>query len=457
MNIKKDLCKDIFREYDIRGNFPNQIDEDTAYTIGLAFGTKMKELGHNNCVVGHDNRLSKEILTNALLKGITETGVDVIFLGLCTTPMYYYACIKLNTPRGVMITASHNPKDDNGFKFAYDETGNCRGKTIQEFLKLAKSGEFSSGNGNITTYDIKDEYKELMRKSLDFGNRKVKVVIDPANGTTSIIAKEIYELFPIDLITINNESDATFPNHHPDPSIETNMKQLKKAVIENNADLGIGFDGDGDRVGFVSKQGNYIHADLFMIIVIRDIINKVNKKEFLYDVKCTKSLEDEIIKLGGKPICSRTGNSYTKGTVIEQNLPFGGEGSGHIYFNDKFPGFDSGIYAGLRMVEILSKTNKNMEELLEGINKYYSSIEMIVKTKEDIKFEVVNKVLEYVKEKGYNHITIDGVKVLFKDGWALVRASNTGPNLTIRYEANTEERLKEIEEEFNFLVEKYNK
>ncbi len=454
--VNDKLNKYIFRGYDIRGVYPTDLNEDVAYTIGKSFGTYVKNLGHFTAVVGRDNRYSSDELAEALIKGILETGVNVINLGLCTTPMYYYACIKLNNPTGIMVTASHNPKDDNGFKFAFDERGNARGEMIEEFRDFTVKGEFDSGDGLLAEYNIRDEYLELYKKSLDFGDRKVKVVIDLGNGTTSCIAKELYSMFPIDLEILFGESDPTFPNHHPDPCVEKNLEVLKKRVVETHADLGIGFDGDGDRLGVVDEKGNYVPTDKYMIIIIRDIIDKVEKKEFLYDVKCSKSLSDEIEKLGAKGICYRTGNSYTKAKVKDDNIPFGGELSGHVYFNDRWPCFDSGLYAGLRLVEILSKTDKKTSELLSGINNYYSTEELKFSSSDDKKFGVVEKIKEYALSKKYNVIDIDGVRVTFDYGWALVRCSNTGPNITARFEANSSEKLQELQDEFIGLVDKYN-
>ena len=455
--IKLDLNRNIFRGYDVRGIYEKELDEDTAYTFGLGFGTYIKYIGKTNCVIGHDNRLSSPSLEKALIQGITETGTDVIRLGLCTTPMYYYACIKLKVYSGVMVTASHNPKDDNGFKFAFDEKGNCKGQEIQDFLEFILKGEFTKGEGKVEDYNIEPDYVELYRNALNFGNRKLKVVIDPANGATSKFARKLYELYPMDLTVINEENDGRFPNHHPDPCVEENMEQLKAKVLELSADVGIGFDGDGDRLGIITNTGKFIPTDKYMIIIIRDIINKVDKKEFLYDVKCTKALSDEIERLGGKGLCYRTGNSYTKAKVREEDLPFGGELSGHVYFRDRWPGFDSGMYAGLRLLEILSKTDKTVDELLEGINIYYSTLEEKYNSPDDKKFGVIDKIKEYVISKGYKYIDIDGIRVEFPDSWALVRCSNTGPNITTRFEATTQERLEEIKKEFNELINKYNK
>ena len=456
MKYKPNINTNIFRGYDIRGIYPTEIDEDSAYTIGLGFGSHIKNLGKTKCVVGHDNRLSRDILTNALIKGITETGIDVINLGLCTTPMYYYACIKLQVYSGVMVTASHNPKDDNGFKFAFDENGNCKGQEIQDFLAFIQKGEFQSGHGSVEDYDITNDYIQLFKENFHFGPRRVKAVIDPGNGTTGIIVRKIYDNFPIDCTYINEESDGNFPNHHPDPCVEKNLDQLKAKVLEVKADVGLSFDGDGDRMGMVSENAKFLPTDKYMIMIVRDIIDKVDKKEFLCDVKCSKSFADEVERLGGKVLTYRTGNSYTKAKVRDADLPFGGELSGHVYFRDRWPGFDSGLYAGLRLLEILSNTDKTTEQLLDGINEYYSTEELKFPSPDNVKFEVIDEIGEYVRSKGDKYLDIDGIKVLYDDGWALVRASNTGPNITARFEARTKERLAEIEKEYTDLIHKLN-
>jgi phosphomannomutase/phosphoglucomutase len=358
-----------------------------------------------------------------------------------------------------MITASHNPKEYNGFKFSYNGIHNAFGKEVLEIFEIIEKGVFATGTGTIKNIDIRDAYIDLVVNKLNFGSRKIKVVYDCGNGTSSVIADDIFKKIEnyVEAIPLFNVSDGNFPNHHPDPCVENNLTQLKEKVKELNADVGISFDGDGDRLGVITNSGVFLPTDYYMIIIVRDIINKVDKKEFLYDVKCSKSLSDEIERLGGKGICYRTGNSYTKAKVREDNLPFGGELSGHVYFNERWPGFDSGLYAGLRLLEILSKTDKTVDELLEGIKRYYSTEELKFASPDDRKFKIIEKVLDYAKEKGYSFNDIDGVRVEFSDGWTLVRASNTGPNITARFEAITEQRLVEIQEEFIELIEELNK
>ena len=449
------LVKEIFREYDIRGVYGEEMDEETAYHIGRAYGTKLKEIGKNKTVVAHDNRLSSPILAEYMIKGLTESGVDVLNLGLATTPMCYFAANYLGTDASMMITASHNPKEYNGFKFSYNGIHNAYGDSVREIYRIIEKGEYASGKGSVCDADIREAYIHLVLDKIKLGDRKIKVVYDPGNGTTSIIADEIFSRMDVESIPICNVSDGNFPSHHPDPCVYANLQMLKDKVLETGADLGIGYDGDGDRVGFIDNNGNMIETDKYMIIMWRYLYDKVDKKEGLFDVKCTKALEDELIKLGVKPVEYRTGNSYTRAASAEGNYPLGGELSGHVYFRDKWPGYDDGIYAGMRLIELLSHTDKPLSSLLDGINKYYSTEEIKVKVDDDKKFDIIEKMKEYSLSKGYETVTIDGSKSKFNDGFALVRASNTGPNITMRFEATSEDRLKEIQEEFTNKLNEY--
>lgn len=451
------INKDIFKAYDIRGKVPSDINEEVAYTIGRSYGTYIKRYNVTTCMVGRDNRISSDDLGIALINGILDAGMDVISLGLVTTPMFYYGCILKKQTCGIMVTASHNPKDENGFKFSFGEYTNARGEMIEDFRDFTLNNKFDKGNGKLYSYDIRKEYIELFKNSTEMGENKLKIVVDPGNGTTSVIVKDIFSLFPnIETTYICDKSDGSFPFHHPDPSVEANLSMLKEKVLEVGADVGLSFDGDGDRLGVVDENGKYMTADLYMIIIIRDIINKVNKKEFLYDVACSKALDDEIKKLGGVPHCSRTGASYSKKETMDLDLPFGGEVSGHFYFRDRWPGFDSGIYAGVRLLEILSKTLRPLSSLLDGISKYYSTEKTYINSTHKVKYQVVEKLKEYSLNKGYEIITTDGIRVIFKDGWAGIRVSNTAPSITVRFEATTKERLKEIEKEYMDLIKEYN-
>lgn len=452
MKLEKNISKYIFRGYDIRGIYGEDLTEDVAYTIGKGFGSYIQTLGKKVAVVGHDNRVSSPILSNAFIQGAIETGITIYDIGLVTTPMYYFSWDNLDVVSGAMITASHNPKEYNGFKIAFDERGNACGEMIQDFRRYIEKGEFVSGIGKVIKKDIKEEYLKLLKGSINLGDRKVKVVLDAGNGTGSIVIKEAFEGLNVDAEYIFCDSDPEFPNHHPDPCVESNLEKLKAKVKEVHADIGLSVDGDADRVGAVDENGVFFPVDYLMIIVWRDIYKNVRNKKALYDVKCSKSLADELDKLGLEKVCYRTGNSYMKAMMKEGDFDFGGELSGHIFFRDKWPGFDDGIYGCLRLVEILSKTDKKFSELLDGINRYYSTPEIKIKSTDEEKFNVVEKVKEYARSKGYKMNTIDGARIEFEDGWALVRASNTGPDLTARFEGITEKRMNEIKEEFMALL-----
>jgi len=447
----------IFREYDIRGTYPETINESIAYTIGKSYGSYLQQkLNQTTCIVSHDNRLSSPALAAYLTKGITDSGLNVYNYGLTTTPMHYYARY-IHNLYGIMVTASHNPKDDNGFKFSFDNLANARGEMIEDFKNYTFAGNFLTGNGTVSSGNITEKYVEYLRYGVEFGRKKRKVIVDLGNGTTSIIARKIFEKINVNYQIIFEENDGRFPNHHPDPIVETNLEALKKEVLKEKADCGIAFDGDGDRIGIVDEFGNVVPTDHYMILIIRDIINKVKNKTFLYDVKCSKALEDEITKLGGTPLCYRTGASYTQAKTKEDNLPFGGEYSGHIYFRDKIADVGSGIYAGLRLLEILSKTNKSLSELLSDIPKYYSTPEIKFPSKDETKFDIIDKIKEFCESQNWSINTIDGVRVNFANGWALVRASNTGPNITMRCEAETEADLNNLKTIFTNLITAYNK
>ncbi len=447
---------EMFREYDIRGVYGVDLSEEVAYLIGRAFGTKLRRLGIPSTVVAYDNRLSSVELERGMVRGITECGVHVKRLGLATTPMCYFAANYLGDNSSMMITASHNPKEYNGFKFSYNGIHNAYGDSVKEIYRIIESGDFENGEGTSENVDITDAYIHLVVDKLNFGDRRIKVVYDCGNGTGSVIAGKIFEHLPmIDSVGIYDVSDGNFPNHHPDPCVEDNLDGLKAKVRETHADLGVGYDGDADRVGFIDEKGTFIPIDKFLIIMWKYLYDKVDKKECLFDVKCSKALEDELNNLNVKTVEYRTGNSYTRAASSKGDYPLSGELSGHVYFRDKWPGYDDGIYVGMRLIEMLSHTDKPLSYYVENIVKYYSTPEIKYKVTDETKFQIVDKMREYAESKNYNFITIDGVKVKFDDGFALVRASNTGPNITSRFEATTESRLNEIKEEFEGELNKY--
>lgn len=463
--VIENINPNIFRGYDIRAIYGKDLDENIAYTIGLAYAKYIRNNGYDRCVIGRDNRSSSLPLSEALIQGIIEgDNIEVIDIGLVTTPMYYYGQIFLNDGKnimpGIMITASHNPKEYNGMKMTVNDFGNACGEMIQQFRRFVEENSKKEVNnerevmGHVVKENVREGYLNLVKKSIDLGDKKIKAVVDTANGTASIIAQEMFDMFKdkIEMIPLYMESDPEFPNHHPDPSVESNNEDLKKAVLENKADLGIGIDGDGDRVGIIDENGKMIFADFYAIIVWRYLMDKVTNKKALFDVKCTKSLADEIEKLGGTPVCYRTGNSYMKAKMRDDDFMFGSELSGHVWFRDKWPNIDDGLYAGLRLIEIMSKTGKSITEMLEGINKYYSTPEIKLEASDDVKFKIIDKIKEYCIDKGYKINDIDGVRAEFDNGWALVRASNTGPNITARFEGKTKEDMEKIKDEFLPLI-----
>jgi phosphomannomutase / phosphoglucomutase len=452
MIIGDNMNETIFRAYDIRGIYDTELTTDLAFKIGQAFGSKLVNQNKKETIVGYDTRVSSIPLFKALTKGITSTGINVINIGLVTTPMYYYAWHLLKIESGIMITASHNPKEYNGFKISFNGINNAYGDEIQEFKNQIKEGNFKTGKGKIITKKIKKDYINFLLKDVKLGKKKIKVVVDAGNASATIVIKDILNKFKVKYIPLYFKNDPTFPNHHPDPSVPENLKDLSEAVIKHKADIGFAYDGDADRLGLVDNEGKMINIDHFMIVIIRNIINNFEDKRILYDVKCSKSLEDEIIKLGGTPFLSRTGNSYLRAAIAKEQMKFGGELSGHVFFNDKFPGYDDGIYASLRMMEILSNSDRNIKQLMEGIEHYEATPEIKVRVTEDTKFSIVESVKQYAKEKNYNLIDIDGAKIIFEDGFALVRASNTGPNLTLRFEAKTKDRLYNIQKEIHDLL-----
>ena len=342
------------------------------------------------------------------------------------------------------------------FKFTFDNLGLARGKQVYDFRDYTLNGKFLSGNGNLSNLNILPYYSSLIEKNINMNQRKIKVVVDPGNGTTSLFAENIYKMFNnLDVTMINNVSDPNFPNHHPDPNVAENMIQLQNKVLEIKADIGIAFDGDGDRVGVVNNLGEIVSTEYLMILAIRSLINKTDNKTFLYDVKCSKALEDEIIKLGGTPLCYRTGASYTRYKTNLEKLIFGGEYSGHLYFNERWLGFDSGIYNGLRILEILSNSDLQLSQMFDDVNKYVITPEIKIKVTDESKESIVNNMKkEYIK-LGFKINDIDGIKVSYENGWVLLRASNTTPNLTIRIEADTKENQTIINNHFMSLLKKH--
>ena len=446
----------IFRSYDIRGKYPSQINEDLAYKIGLGYGSILQEkYNQTACIVSHDNRISSPILHKFLIKGLLETGINVIDYGLTTTPMNYFAR-HINNLYGIMITASHNPSDENGFKFSFDQFANARGEMITEFKDYINNNKFLKGNGHLTEKSIKHEYINYLKNNIKLGNKKLKIVLDPANGSVTSILLDAIKEFDIDYTIINGESDGTFPNHHPDPAVEKNLEQLKEKVIANNADVGFSFDGDGDRLGIIDNLGKMVSIEHYSILLIRKMITEINDKRFLYDAKCSDIFKDEVIKLGGKPIICRTGSSYTQEKINKENIPYGFQYVGHIGINDRYYSTESSIYALLRLLEILSNTTKTLNDLVSTLPTYKNIEEIRFDSPDTKKRKVIENIKKYCIKNNFNFIEIDGLRVEFATGWAYVRASNTGPTITFRAEAKNNEDLEKINKLFTTLINLFN-
>ncbi len=453
-----EISKNIFRGYDIRGVVPDEIDENVAREIGKGFATLMKRAGNKEIIVGRDARLSGKSLRDALCEGINSTGMDVIDIGQCMTPMTYFAREILNIKPSIMITASHNPKEYNGFKMCAMGRDCIFGEEIQELRKFIDTGDFetSEEKGKIIEKDIRETYLSYILDRVKLGDRKLKVAVDCGNGAAGWFAREFFErLNPGEVLIECETPDGNFPIHHPDPSQEKYMLNFETFVRENKCDIGIAYDGDADRIICFDENGRINFGDEFMIIAWRDLIKDHPGADAILDVKCTQSLYEDLEKIGAKPRFVKVGNSYIKAEIREHNLIFAGEYAGHIYYNDDYFGFDDSFYSTARMLKILSNTDKKYSELLDGITKYVGTPEKIVRVTDESKFAIVDKCTQYFKEKGYKVIDIDGARVLYDKGWGLVRASNTGPNLTIKAEAIDEENCQKIMSEIEETISKF--
>ena len=432
---------EMFREYDIRGITGKDLNEDDVMLIGKGVGTFLKERGRVNLSVGRDCRLTSDLYSEKIIQGLMSTGCNVVDIGLCPTPVFYFSIKHLALEGGVMVTASHNPKEYNGFKLCID-SDSIHGKDIQKILAIINNRSFAQGNGSLSTADVIPHYKEYLLENINIPG-KIKVGIDAGNGTAGVIAVPVLKNLGCEVYDIFCDMDGTFPNHEADPTVAKNMKDLIALVKDKNLDLGIGYDGDGDRIGVVDEKGNMIFGDQLMIIFSREILSRKPGSTFISEVKCSKTMYDDIEKHGGRAIMWKTGHSLIKKKMKEEKAELAGEMSGHMFFSDRYLGFDDATYASCRLIEILAGSKKKMSELLSDIPKTYATPEIRVECPDNKKFSVVEKVTEYFREK-YNVIDIDGVRVLFDDGWGLVRASNTQPALVLRFEAMSEKRLSEI-------------
>ena len=446
----------IFREYDIRGVYNKEFDNQFAELLGKAHIRYIqKHKGINNPIVsvGYDARVSSPEVASHLIKGMTDSGAHVHELGLITTPISYYSTFTLENIAGaIMVTGSHNPPEYNGFKISVGSS-TIYGEAIQELRQIIEAEDFISGEGSSEKHDIFPHY--LKRYEEEFSSMKdIPVVIDCGNGAAGCIAKKLYEVAGLQPTVLFEEPDGTFPNHHPDPTVEKNLEDLKKAVAEKKALLGIGFDGDADRIGVVDENGKVIYGDEIMAIIARDILSRSPGETIVGDVKCSDRLFADVEKHGGKALMWKTGHSLVKQKIKESKSPFGGELSGHIFIADRNYGYDDALYAGLRLIEIMGRTGKTLSQLLEGFGEAYNTPEIRIDTTEEKKHQIVSMLKEtYSAENSdYKANLIDGIRISFKDGWALARASNTQPVLVLRFESETQEGLDRIQKEFESKI-----
>lgn len=436
----------IFREYDIRGKVPDELNLDTVYRLGLSIGTYFHSMGVDRISLGRDCRLSSPELREALIKGLMETGMDVMDVGMVPTPLLYFSIFHLGVDGGIQITGSHNPPEYNGFKICLGKT-TIHGEEIQKIRKIDESGAFHMGKGHVKERDVVVTYLTYLKENIQPGHNPVKVVVDAGNGVGGPVACRAYSTMGVDVQGLFCEPDGRFPNHHPDPTLPENLKELKKKVFEWNADLGISFDGDADRIGVIDKKGHIIWGDQLMIIFSRALLEQHAGAKIIGEVKCSQVLYDDIEKHGGVPIMWKAGHSLIKSKMREEGAIFAGEMSGHLFFADRYFGYDDAIYAGARLLEILTQKGKSVSELLSGIPIMVNTPEIRMDCPEEKKFRVVQELADGFK-KEYEVIDVDGARVLFDGGWGLIRASNTQPVLVLRFEAKDEARLKEIRQVF---------
>ena len=436
------ITESIFREYDIRGEYPNQINEDIVKKIGFAISHKCIDLGIDEICVGRDGRISGKPLLDALIEGIVESGINVLNIDLSTSPLLYYAAKKNKHKSGVMITGSHNPKNHNGIKLVINDNP-VSGKEILDLISKGKPN--SSVLGDAEVLIVKDSYIKEVVDSSEI-NSNLKIVIDCGNGAAGFIAPELYKKLGCEVIELFSEVDGNFPNHHPDPGKVENLKDLINEVHNQKADLGLAFDGDGDRVGLVTDKGEIIFPDKIMMMLSKDILTK-EKGSVIFDVKCSDSLIKIIEENGGTPIMSPTGHFHIKNGIKKHNPLLAGEMSGHIFFNDKWYGFDDGHYSGVRIIEMISKENKSISSMNEKLPKLYSTPELNIDVTDDEKFKIIEKFAQNCQLDG-EKITIDGLRINFNNGWGLLRASNTTPKLVLRFEGDSNESLINIKESF---------
>jgi phosphomannomutase/phosphoglucomutase len=441
------LDQSIFKAYDIRGIVDEGLTDETIFAIGKAIGSEAVVQKQTEICIGYDGRLSSPSICDTLIKGINSTGINTINIGLVTTPILYFSTFFLETDSGVMITGSHNPPNYNGFKMVINKT-TLSSNDIQKLKQRILDDDFIAGKGKSKNKDVKTAYKDKILSTIKL-KRKMKVAIDCGNGAAGVIAKELFQELGIDTQMMYDEVDGNFPNHHPDPSKPDNLKELIDVVKNTDCELGLAFDGDADRLGVINKNGEIIYPDRQLMLFAKSILKDNAGRKIIFDVKSSRYLHSWIANNGGEPVIWKTGHSLIKKKMKEDNAILAGEMSGHTFFNDKWYGFDDGIYAGARLLEILSHENQEIEKVLSELPKGFSTPEINIPLNEGEQHSIIHSLQQEAHfEKALEVIKIDGLRVEYKHGFGLMRASNTTPVIVLRFEAETEQALLEIQDDF---------
>ena len=450
MTIK--IPKNIFREYDIRGIVGEELTLGGVYRLGLAIASTMVRDGIERIVVGRDNRLSSDSFFESLSEGLTKGGVDVIDIGMVPTPVLYFAAKRWKLDGGVMITASHNPGEFNGFKVLRG-SGTIYGEAIRELWEVTEGNLEERGAGRIERRDANSEYIDYISEHIRL-ERPVRFAADGGNGTSGIVAPKLFEKIGCSPFNLYMEPDGTYPNHHPDPTRADNLADLRTHVLEKNLEFGVGFDGDSDRIGVIDDLGDVLWGDRLLALFARDVLQDYPGASVIFEVKCSQSLAEDIVRHGGKPIMWKAGHSLIKKKMREENSPLAGEMSGHLFFADRYFGFDDALYAACRLLEIVSRGDESLSGLLADLPVYENTPEIRIDCPDDEKFRIVEQVRDHFK-KTHSVIEVDGARIQFDDGWGLIRASNTQPVLVLRFEAKTKKSLDGIREAVTSVLGRY--
>jgi phosphomannomutase/phosphoglucomutase len=438
----------IFREYDVRGVVGKDLTPDSVRILGKGFGTYAIRKGVRTAMLGRDCRLSSPEFRDAMAEGLSSTGLSVVDVGVCPSPLLYFSIIRFGADGGVMITGSHNPPDFNGFKLCVGPS-TLYGEKIQEVRRIIERGEFSSGAGGVTSRTVIPEYHRYLTSILSIP-RKLKVVVDAGNGTASTVAPELFREMGMEVVELFCEMDGRFPNHFPDPTVPENLRFLVEAVRDHGADVGVGYDGDADRIGVVDERGTVIYGDYLLVLFAREILSRKPGAAIISEVKASQNLYDDILRHGGRPIMWKAGHSLIKQKMKEELAEVAGEMSGHIFFSDRYLGFDDAIYASARLFEILAGSDRPLSAMLSDLPPVVATPEIRVDCPDDRKFRIVERVAAIVRPQAREVIEVDGVRALFDGGWGLVRASNTQPVLVLRFEGKdqaTVGRIRAVMEE----------